>query len=80
MQLSNLDAPLCLTDVDLFCFMFSRSVAQYDWPYAVQQEKNTYFSSKWNLSLCIHDDIAAIAYDYDSWCLKWNLFCIYMMT
>ena len=52
MQLSNLDAPLCLTDVDLFCFMFSRSVAQYDWPYAVQQEKNTYFSSKWNLSLC----------------------------
>ena len=37
-----------LTDVDLFCFMFSRSVTQYDWPYAVQQEKSTYFSSKWN--------------------------------
>lgn len=53
MQLSNLDAPLCLTDVDLFCFMFSRSVAQYDWPYAVQQEK-THTSPASETYLCVY--------------------------
>ena len=38
----QLGCTILLADVDSFCFMFSRSVAQYDWPYAVQKDIHIY--------------------------------------